>query len=87
VHFVHAPVVDRDFLARLDVLQGIVGDIAIIGLKVGRLGMIHVPADRDAQEIDWRPIAAGGANPEALKELLVRRGVRLLERHPSAVFR
>src|SRR3954470_17551517 len=49
--------------------------------------MVHVPADGDAQEVDRRPVAAGGPDAEALEELLVRRGVRLLQGHPAAVLR
>jgi len=72
VHVVHAPVVDRDLLPRLDVAQRIIGDVAIVGLQVRHLGMVHVPADRDAQEVDRRPVATRGPDAEALEELLVR---------------
>src|SRR5688572_24519247 len=47
--------------------------------------MVHVPADGDAQEVDRRPVATGGPDAEALEELLVRRGMRLLQGDPAAV--
>jgi len=79
VHVVHAPVVDRHPFPGFDVPEGEVGHVAIVRLKVGRLGMVHVPADGDAQKVDRGPVATGGPDAEALEELLVRRGVRLLQ--------
>jgi len=72
VHVIHAPVVDRHLFAGLDVPERVVGHVAVVGLQVWHLGMVHVPADGDAQEVDRRPVAAGGADAEALEELLVR---------------
>jgi len=72
VHVVHAPIVDRHLLAGFDIPQRVVGHVAIVGLQVGHLGMVHVPADRDAQEVDRRPVATCGPDAEALEELLVR---------------
>ena len=71
MHVIHAPVVDRHLFAGFDIAQRIVGHVAVVGLQVGRRGMIHVPADGDAQEVDRRPVAAGGPDAEALEELLV----------------
>ncbi len=83
---VHAAVVDREFLTGRDVADGMVGHVAVVGAQVGVGGVVHVPAGRDAQEVERHPISPGAANAELLVEGGVARAVDLTADQVAQLF-